>query len=132
MGVRPSEDLAAARRDLEDAVGAAADGDDWLRSNRPEVEWWGGRFLPAATPADHALTTSLQSSASAVLERTTPLEGVTFGSDAGLLTRVAGTPTVLFGAGDIRWAHRPDEYVEIEELVKMAGALAVGATRFCG
>jgi acetylornithine deacetylase len=42
------------------------------------------------------------------------------------------TPTVLFGPGDIRRAHRPDEYVEVEELVAAARTLAVAAMRFCG
>jgi acetylornithine deacetylase/succinyl-diaminopimelate desuccinylase-like protein len=39
---------------------------------------------------------------------------------------------VLFGAGDIRRAHRPDEYVELDELVAMARAIAVLVLRYCG
>ena len=74
----------------------------------------------------------LRSSAEAVTGRGVPLEGVPFGADSGLLSQVAGTPTVLFGAGDIRLAHRPDEYVYIGDLVRMAKALATAAIRFCG
>ena len=132
MGVMPGEDLASARRELEDAVSAAAERDEWLRDHPPRVKWWGGRFLPVQTPTDHPLTVGLQAAASAVLGRTAAVEGVPFGADAGLLANVGKTPTVLFGAGDIRKAHRPDEYVEIDELVQMARVLAVTVLRFCG
>jgi acetylornithine deacetylase len=57
---------------------------------------------------------------------------MTYGADMGLLANVGSTPTVLFGAGDIRRAHRPDEYVEVKDLVAMAQVLAVAALRFCG
>jgi acetylornithine deacetylase len=57
---------------------------------------------------------------------------VTYGADAGLLSTVAGLPTVLFGAGDIRRAHRPDEYVDLDDLVAMARAIAVLVLRYCG
>ena len=60
------------------------------------------------------------------------VEGVTFGADAGLLHHVGATPAVLFGAGDIRRSHRPDEYVDIDELETMARALATTIVRFCG
>jgi acetylornithine deacetylase len=73
----------------------------------------------------------LQAAVSDVLGRTAAVEGVPFGTDAGLLSVVGKTPTVLFGAGDIRHAHRPDEYVEIEELVEMARVLGVATMRFC-
>ena len=37
-------------------------------------------------------------------------------SDAGFLTARAEIPCVLFGPGDIAVAHRPDEFVELEEV----------------
>ena len=60
------------------------------------------------------------------------LKGVTFGSDMRLLVREAATPTVLFGPGDIRRAHAPDESVPVEELETTARSLALTALRFCG
>ena len=132
IGVRPGEPFKAARSALEAAVAHAASCDAWLRRHPPRVEWWGGRFLPAVTAADDPITVCVQGAAHDVLGRDAPLEGVPFGADAGLLSQVARTPTVLFGAGDIRRAHRPDEYVEVDELVRMAQVLAVAAVRFCG
>ena len=88
--------------------------------------------MAARTDPDHPVVTDLRKAAVDVLGREVPLEGMTYGADMGLLANVAGVPTVLFGAGDIRRAHRPDEYVEVAELVGMARILAVAAMRFCG
>ena len=132
MGVAPGEDFESARGELEAAVAQAAAQDVWLRDHPPQVEWWGGRFLPARTPSDHPLVSTVRGAASGVLGREVSLEGVTYGADMGLIANVGSTPAVLFGAGDIRVAHRPDEYVEIEDLVTMARTLAVAAMRFCG
>ena len=131
-GVRPGEDLDEARQALVDAVASAAEDDDFLRSHPPRVEWWGGRFLPAATDVDHPLVRDLREAHRAATGATAVVEGVPFGADAGLLRQVAGTPTVLYGAGDIRQAHRPDERVSVDALARMARTLAVTALRFCG
>ena len=45
-----------------------------------------------------------------------PVEGVTYGADMRLLVNVGRIPTVLFGPGDVRVAHMPDEYVPIDDL----------------
>lgn len=131
-GVRPDEDLDSARAELEGAVAAAAREDDFLRDHPPTVEWWGGRFLPAVTEVDHPLVGALAGAHQAITGIAARVEGVPFGADAGLLRQVADTPTVLYGAGDIRLAHRPDEEVAVDALVEMARSLAVGALRFCG
>ena len=49
-----------------------------------------------------------------------PVEGVTYGADMRLLVNVGRIPTVLFGPGDVRVAHMPDEYVPIDDLAVAA------------
>ena len=132
LGIRPDESPDAARAEFEAAVAEAANADDFLRDHPPVVEWWGGRFLPSQTPLDHALVRSLSASVREELDTDAVLQGVTFGADAGLLQHVGNTPVVLFGAGDIRRAHRPDEFVEIDQLETMARTLARTIVRFCG
>jgi acetylornithine deacetylase len=39
---------------------------------------------------------------------------------------------VLFGPGDVRVAHMPDEHVPITDLEAAARVLVVAAIRFCG
>ena len=132
LGVAPGEEPDAARRETAEALAAAAFRDPWLAEHPPILEWWGGRFLSARTDPAHPLVQAVHGAASAVLGRDVPLEGMTYGADMGLLAHVARVPTVLFGAGDIRRAHRPDEYVDVAELAAMARSLAVAAVRFCG
>jgi acetylornithine deacetylase len=131
-GVAPGEDPEDARKEMAAALAEAAAQDPFLAGHPPVLEWWGGRFLAARTDPAHPLVGSLEGAASAVLARDVPLEGMTFGADMGLLANVAQVPTVLFGAGDVRRAHRPDEYVDVADLEAQARALAVAAMRFCG
>jgi acetylornithine deacetylase len=132
LGVRPDESLADARRALEASVAEVASADPFLRDHPPRVEWWGGRFLPASTPLDHPLVRCLGEAVSEATSTPARYEAVPFGADAGLIQRVGGTPVVIFGAGDIRGAHRPDERVDIEALTTMARALSLAIVRFCG
>ncbi|HSW29335.1 MAG TPA: ArgE/DapE family deacylase [Longimicrobiales bacterium] len=131
-GVAPGEEPEAARKEMAATLAAAAAADPFLRDHPPVLEWWGGRFLAARTEPTHPLVESLRGAAAAVLGRDVPLEGMTYGADMGLLANVAQVRTVLFGAGDVRRAHRPDEYVDVADLTAQARALSVAAMRFCG
>ena len=51
-----------------------------------------------------------------LLERDRAVEKISFGSEAGLFSRRIGIPAVVCGPGSILQAHRPDEYVSIEQL----------------
>jgi acetylornithine deacetylase len=131
-GVAPDEELPAARRALEEAVAEAAGADPWLQEHPPRVEWTGAQFAPARTPRDARIVTVLEGAAREVLGRAPEIRGMTYGADMRLLVNEGEIPTVLFGPGDVRDAHRPDEGVEVEELVACARTLAVTAMRFCG
>jgi len=131
-GIAVGEPVAAARAAFEDAIRSAAASEPWLRDHPPRVEWWGGQFDSASTPVDHPVVTSLVSAVETVLGAPARLEGMTYGSDMRLLVHVARTPTVLFGPGDVRRSHRPDESVAIDDLVAATRAIVVAAIRFCG
>jgi acetylornithine deacetylase len=131
-GISVDEDQMAARRSLEEAVAGAAESDPWLRDHPPVVEWWGGQFYPARTPLEHPLVQTIAGAVEDVTEGKATLEGMTYGADMGLLVNVGDTRTVLFGPGDVRVAHRPDEYVPVSELETAVRTLALTALRFCG
>ena len=131
-GVAVGEDVAAARRAFEQAIARAAADDPWLTAHPPEVEWWGGRFDPAVTDPQDAIVTAVSAATAAVTGSTPIVEGVTYGADMRLLVNVGRIPTVLFGPGDVRVAHMPDEHVPLAELEAAARALVVAAIRFCG
>jgi acetylornithine deacetylase len=46
---------------------------------------------------------------------------VAFGTEAGLFVSMAGIPAVVIGPGSIAQAHKPDEFVEMSELMNCAG-----------
>ncbi len=115
-GVAVGEEPAAARREFEAAIARAAAADPWLREHLPEVEWWGGRFDSAVTDARDPVVTTLSAAVTALTGGAPPVEGVTYGSDMRLLVNTGHVPTVLFGPGDVRVAHMPDEYVPVGDL----------------
>lgn len=131
-GVAIGEDVAAARRVFEEAIARAAAADRWMAGHPPEVEWWGGRFDSAVTAVDDPIVTTVTAAAADVAGSAPPIEGVTYGADMRLLVNAGRIPTVLFGPGDIRVAHMPDEYVPIDDLRTAAQTLVVTALRFCG
>lgn len=131
-GVAPGEDLDAARRRFEAVVEAAAREGPWAGEPAPRVEWWGGQFAPAETPLSEPIVATVEEAFADVTGSPCRVEGATYGSDMRLLVNEGGIPTVLFGPGDVRRAHRPDEYVPVADLVTAARTLAIVTLRFCG
>jgi len=131
-GVAPGEDLDAARNQFEGTIAQVAKADPWLRDHPPSVEWWGGQFAPASIPADHPLVGNLTGAFAEATGRPTRVEGMTYGADMRLLVNEGHTPTVLFGPGNVRHSHRPDEFVSVDDLLAATRTLALMAVRFCG
>jgi len=128
-GVRAGQSADEAGEELRSAVERACAADPWLRDHPALVEIHGGRFSSAEVPADHPLPRGLAAAAEAVLGRRPPFVGVPYGSDMRLLVHQGGTPTVLFGPGDVRVAHAADEQVDLAEVVACARVLAAWVTR---
>ena len=131
-GVALGEDLDVARKQFEAVLNEISRTDPWLGDHPPELEWWGGQFAPASIPEDDFLVETVRVSSADVSGQESIVEGMTYGSDLRLLVKDGGTPAVLFGPGDVRNAHRPDEYVSIEDLLIAARSIALSALRFCG
>jgi acetylornithine deacetylase len=130
-GVAPGEDLATARAEFEAAVAETAAADAWLRDNPPIVEWWGGQFFPARTDPQGPIATTLTGALRDGAEREPVVRGMPYGCDMGITVGRAGIPTVVFGPGDIRAAHAPDEHVPVDDLVACSRALALTMLRYC-
>ena len=129
-GVAPDESLDDARAELEAAVSVAAGKDPWLADHPPKVAWVGAQFLPGRTDSAAAVVGSLIDAVRDTAGHPPKVHGQPYGCDMGLLTRVGGIPTVVFGPGDIRQAHAVDEWVDIDEVASCARALTVAAIRF--
>jgi len=131
-GVALGEGMESARKEFEEAVRRAAECDKWMRINPPEIEWWGGQYASAEVPLDSPLIGVLEDCFRTVNGSSPLLKGVTYGSDMRLFVNEARVPAVLFGPGDVRLAHGPDESIVIEDLLTATRALALTALHFCG
>lgn len=131
-GVAVGEDITLARRWLEETIAQAAQADPWLRDHPPQLEWWGGQFHPAGIAVDHSIVQIVSQAYQTVMDTQPHIQGMTYGADMRLLVNEGQTPTVLFGPGDVRHAHQPDEYVPITDLEAVTRTLTLTALRFCG
>jgi acetylornithine deacetylase/succinyl-diaminopimelate desuccinylase family protein len=126
------EDVA---REVEEQVARAAALDDWLRKYPPKVEWSPAEY-PIEFPAADFDPESEPVRALADAVRAATGEEPTMGgrggiTDAGWFHR-AGVPAVVFGPGDVNYAHRVDERVHLDDVVNHCKATTLFLTRFCG
>ncbi len=131
-GVRAGQTAAEAADELRTVVATACAADPWLRANPALLEIPGGRFSSAEVPADHPLPVGLARAAEQVLGRRPPLVGVPYGADMRLLIHEGGTPTVMYGPGDVRVAHAADEHVALDDVTACARVLAAWVVRTLG
>lgn len=120
---------------VEDQVRRAADLDGWLRKYPPELEWDPAEhpiaFLPSEVDQRHPGVEALVEAGRQVFGA--PIEiGGGRGAicDSGWVTR-SGTPTVVWGPGDMYWAHRVDERVDLDDVLAYAKVLALFLLRWC-
>jgi acetylornithine deacetylase len=123
-GVRLGQTWRDAEADLRACIDAACAADPFLRDHEVELEITGGRFSSSRVPAEHPLPVSLADAVEATLGRRPALLGEPYGADMRLLVNEGRTPTVIFGPGDVRFAHSADEHVPLDEVADCARALA--------
>jgi acetylornithine deacetylase/succinyl-diaminopimelate desuccinylase-like protein len=131
----PGEDLDEVKADVEAHLRAVAAADAWLKEHPPRIEWdpprFPIRFLPMDGRPEEPGAAMLAECLSAVSGRRAVVGGRDAIMDGGWLSR-AGIPTAVFGPGDKRVIHRPDEYVELEDVVTHTKAVALFLLRTGG
>lgn len=131
FGIALGEDIATARKTFEAVVDKVAQSDEWLREHPPTVEWWGGQFESASIPMEHPIVATVGRAFSEIKGSEPIYRGMPYGADMRLLVNNGDTPTLMFGPGNVRKAHQPDEYVPVEDLAVVVRTLALTALRFC-
>ena len=131
----PGEDVAAVKATVEEHLAAIARTDQWLADHLPEIVWNPAEFPIVFLPIDYDPSDPgaplLAECLEAVAGRPVPVSGRDAIMDGGWL-HAAGIPTVVFGPGDKRVIHQPDEYVEIDDVIVFAKVCALFLTRWCG
>jgi acetylornithine deacetylase len=124
-GVKLGQTWRDAEADLRACIAAACSADPFLRDHPVGLEITGGRFSSSQVPADHPLPVSVAAAAESRLGRRPALIGEPYGADMRLLVNEGATPTVIFGPGDVRFAHSADEHVPLAEVADCARVLAL-------
>jgi acetylornithine deacetylase len=118
------------RGEIERAVAAAAERDDWLVVNRPSWSWYTD-YPPSEIDRDTPIVDVVATAAREVgVDPAT--EGIDTTYDGALLSRFAATPSPAFGPGDLSRAHAPDEWIGIDELIVGARLYARAIVAWCG
>lgn len=132
MGVKPEEDLVAARESLERAIRKLCQQDEWLEKHPVKVEWFGARWVSSNLSSEHPLIRSLSEQYQTVMGREPEIEASPWATDAGMLQTAAKTPTVVFGPGVTAVAHYPNEYIPLRRILDCAKVIALTLIDWCG
>ncbi len=132
VGLIPGEEVEPFRALVEGRIAAVAESDPWLRRHPPELTWFGGQFAPAEVPPDAPICEAIERAHERVTGERPSVEGVPYGADMRLFVRFGGMPCVMYGAGDVRVAHAPDEHVSISDLLTATQTVACLLADWCG
>ena len=83
------------------------------------------------TPVDHPLVQCLLQAASDA-GVSSKVSAMTAACDAWRYNNVLGIPTVVMGAGSLKYAHANNEQIGVDEIVAMARTLLCFTDRWCG
>lgn len=132
MGVAPDETLEQAQQEMRRCLERLKELDPWFRQHPPKLEWFGGRWLPNSIDLDHELMNILVDQYRQTVGADPIIEASPWGTDGGLLSRVANAPTIVFGPGESAAAHQANEYVDLENVMKCAEIIAYTVIQWCG
>jgi acetylornithine deacetylase len=131
----PHEQKEDVLQEVEEQITRAASLDDWLRKYPPKVEWSPPEhpveFAASDFDPDSQPVTLLADSIRSASGQEPVMGGRGGITDAGWFQRV-GVPAVVFGPGDVNYAHRVDERVHLDDVVNHCKATTVFLARYCG
>jgi acetylornithine deacetylase len=131
-GLVPGETLDGLKAALSDELARLAEADPWLRENPPRIEWREGNFAPSDVAVESPLVQTLSAAWRRIQGSEPAIEGVTYGADMRHFVLVGGVPCVMFGAGDVRLAHAPNESIPLDELFVAVAITAAFIADWCG
>lgn len=119
LGFLPNKNRKEVQEGLRKAI--LRESDKWLRDNF-ELTFPMLNSDGNSIPANHPLVTSL---AEVVHDNGVPVKvsAMTGSCDAWLYNNQAGIPTVVFGPGELRYAHSKDEHIHLQDIFKTSEIL---------
>ncbi|MEH7351829.1 peptidase, partial [Gottfriedia acidiceleris] len=132
LGVSPNETIEEAKLEITRWLKTLSLIDDWFIENPVEIEFFGARWLPGSIDPGHPFMESLKKSYQSVYKNEPIIEASPWGTDGGLFTQIKQIPTIVFGPGETKVAHYPNEYIDLDELFRCAEVIAHTLLDWCG
>ncbi|MEH7512484.1 peptidase [Gottfriedia acidiceleris] len=132
LGVSPNETIEEAKLEITRWLKTLSLIDDWFIENPVEIEFFGARWLPGSIDLGHPFMESLKKSYQSVYKNEPIIEASPWGTDGGLFTQIKQIPTIVFGPGETKVAHYPNEYIDLDELFRCAEVIAHTLLDWCG
>ncbi len=123
IGIALDETVDEAEDRFRRAIDAAIGEDPWLAAHPPTVTRNAAGFGSAQIPLEHPLVTAVADASEGVFGRRAALTAAPYACDMSGWVRLAGVPTVLYGPGDIEWAHAADETASLDATERVARVL---------
>jgi acetylornithine deacetylase len=123
VGVPLDETVQQARQRIERVVQEAAKDNPWLAENPPKLRLVASGFGSAQTPLEHPLVNTLVDAARSEFGDAPEVTGAPYGCDMSAWVRLTNASTVIYGPGDIYWAHSADEQVSLKATQQVARVL---------
>jgi len=111
------------KAEVESWIRTLCAGDPWLRDHVPVMTWY-QHCIPHYLDPAHPLVQMMRTAAGDVLGLGV-VSGFPAGCDARHLQNRAGVPAIIFGPGDLQYAHSIDERVSVEEYIRAIKVLAL-------
>jgi acetylornithine deacetylase len=128
FGFLPNTTVAAVQKEMREAIATSAH--PFLRENF-EIRYTMLNNEGNSLPADHPLVNDLLL-ASREAGKGLTVSAMTAACDAWRYSTMLGIPTVVTGAGSLRYAHSNEEQIDIREIKDMARVMVRFLERWCG
>ena len=108
---------------VETQIQRTCQGDAWLKDHPPRVTRY-QHCSPYLLDPEHELVHTVHGAAQAVLG-SAQVSGFPAGCDARHFYNIAGIPAVVFGPGDLQFAHSIDEHISVTDYVRAIQVFAL-------
>jgi acetylornithine deacetylase len=131
IGVAPGEEMATVKDQLSAALRALSASDAWLKDHPVQLEFFGAQWIPNAVDRNHPFVSIVEKNFKDVYQRDVVVEASPWGTDAGLLGKIANIPSLVIGPGVTKMAHFPNEYIVLEDVKSAAKLFARIILEWC-
>ncbi len=105
--------------------------DPWFQRHPVEIEFLRHKNT-ALIDRNEPIVRTVLDCAKTVSGKEPSITAATYGADMELFVNCGKIPTIIFGPGSIVPAHKPDEFIPIDEYISCIKTLALSIYRWCG